>query len=94
MPEIKQPAAEPEPQAARDRVVLHYSGDESGNPYAMGIPARDLTESDIARLVYVDSNSPEKPGLTPDAGGFAKAHDAKVEQIVGLSFYRKTTPKE
>jgi len=89
----KQPAAVPEPQAARDRVVLHYTGDESGLPYAHGIPARDLTESDIARLVYIDTNAPDKPGLAPEAGGFAKARDAKVEQLAGLPFYRKT-PKE
>lgn len=37
-----------------DKVALHYTGDDSGHPSISGVPARDLTENDVARLVYVD----------------------------------------
>lgn len=37
-----------------DRIALHYTGDEGGSPAISGVPARDLTENDIARLVYIE----------------------------------------
>lgn len=37
-----------------DRIVLYYTGDESGEPSISGVPARDLHENDIARLVYIE----------------------------------------
>ena len=88
-----QPAAEPEPQAARERVVLYYTGDPE-TQYVSGVPADDLTEHDVARLVYVSTVQDGKPGLGPDDGGFDKARDAKVEELARLPFYRKTAPSK
>lgn len=34
-------------------VALHYTGTDAGEPAISGVPARDLTENDVARLVYV-----------------------------------------
>lgn len=31
--------------------VLRYTGDEEGAPFVMGVPARNLTDDDLAELV-------------------------------------------
>lgn len=31
--------------------VLHYTGDDEGVPFVMGVPARNLTDDDISALV-------------------------------------------
>lgn len=46
----KKAAREFDPRS--DAVVLTYRGSEDGTPSLHGIPARDLTEADICRLVY------------------------------------------
>ncbi|MES2210958.1 MAG: hypothetical protein V4515_12370 [Chloroflexota bacterium] len=64
----------PKPSAATfdprsDRVVLHYLGSDEGVPSLVGIPARDLTEADIARLVYaraLNDYDGSDPGALPD----------------------------
>jgi hypothetical protein len=38
-----------------DKVALYYAGDEEGNPSLVNVPARDLTEADLARLLYVEN---------------------------------------
>ena len=30
--------------------ALRYTGDDEGTPYVMGVPARDLTDDDLAQL--------------------------------------------
>lgn len=40
---------------AREPVALYYTGNASGEPHIHGIPARDLTRADVARLAYVES---------------------------------------
>lgn len=37
-----------------EAVVLAYQGTDEGIPHLLGIPSRDLTSADIARLVYAD----------------------------------------
>jgi hypothetical protein len=37
-----------------DRIALHYTGSEAGEPAISGVPARDLTENDVDRLVFVE----------------------------------------
>ncbi len=64
----------PKPTAATidprsDRVVLRYLGSPEGEPALVGIPARDLTEADIARLVYaraLNDYDGSDPGALPD----------------------------
>lgn len=68
-----------------DKVALYYTGNEAGEPSLSGVPARDLTENDLARLVYVEH------GALSGA-----AHDNAVEKITDrltAGPYRKTEPK-
>ena len=37
-----------------DSIALHYTGNEAGEPAISGVPARDLTHNDVARLVFVE----------------------------------------
>ncbi len=76
-----------------DRIALHYTGSDAGEPAISGIPARDLTENDLARLVSIDHG---------DISGAAHhaATDSLVTRLVAGP-YRKTpaepsatTPKE
>lgn len=64
------------------KVVLRYTGNDAGQPSISGVPARDLTENDVARLVYVEHG---------DLSG--AAFDNATDKIVdGLTDgpYRKT----
>ena len=61
---------------------LYYTGDDSGNPSISGVPARDLSENDIARLVYVEHG--ELSGAA-----FDTATDKIVDRLVDGP-YRKT----
>ena len=83
MPEAK-PAAGSEPQPASEPVALYYTGDASGEPNIHGIPARDLTEADIERLAFVESQRDGKE---------IKA-DKISERLAATPLYRKTAPKE
>ena len=72
-----------DPRSAR--IALHYTGNDAGEPAISGVPARDLTENDIARLVYVEHG---------DLSG--AAHAASVEKLVDRLTdgpYRKTAPE-
>lgn len=67
-----------------DRVALHYQGDESGRPFISGVPARDLTENDIARLVTIAHGQLR-----------GAAHQAAVDALVdrlAAGPYRRTPP--
>ena len=37
-------------------VTLRYLGDASGEPHIAGFPARDLSDNDLARLVWLRSD--------------------------------------
>lgn len=67
-----------------DKPALFYTGDDSGSPAVGGIPARDLTENDLARAVYVEHG---------DLSGAAheKATGAIVDRLTAGP-YRKTKP--
>lgn len=67
-----------------DKVALHYTGNDAGEPAISGIPARDLTENDLARAVYVEHG--ELSGAAHD-----RAVAKLVEQLTAGP-YRKTAP--
>lgn len=81
MPDAK-PAAGSEPQPAP--IALYYTGDDSGEPHINGVPARDLTEHDIERLAYVESQR-EGKDIKPATIS---------ERLAATPLYRKTAPKE
>lgn len=83
MPDEK-PAAGSEPKPAPDPVALYYTGDESGDDYIHGVPARDLTRSDMERLAFVEST---REGKTVTV-------DKLTERLAESPLYRKTAPKE
>lgn len=58
-----------------DKVAMFYTGNDAGEPAIGGVPARDLTENDVARLVYVDHGS-ELHGAAYD-----KAIDKKLDEL-------------
>lgn len=66
-----------------DRVALHYTGTDAGEPAISGVPARDLTENDIARILYVRHGD--------DVRGAARqaAIDKIIEELTDGP-YRKT----
>ena len=77
-----------------ERVVLEYRGSEDGVPALGGIPARDLTEADLCRLVYARAlndydGSPASPPL-PDPD---RPSQAKVRELVGLLLERRVDGK-
>ena len=79
-----------------DRVVLHYLGSEEGVPALGAIPARDLTEADIARLVYaaaLNDYDGSDPGAFPDpADPRQEACRALVELLVERALYTTDVP--
>lgn len=81
MPDAK-PAAGSERQPARDPVALYYTGDATGEPHIHGVPARDLTRSDVARLAYVE------------AARTGKRVSAKTvtDRLADTDLYRRTAP--
>lgn len=83
-------------------VVLAYQGDEAWAPALNGIPARDLTEADICRLVYMTAVNaydgepggppmpdPEKPGQAQARALVELLLDRKVD---GRAVYAKPKP--
>ena len=68
-----------------DKVALHYTGNDAGEPAISGVPARDLTENDLARLVRIEHG---------DISGAAHANatDKLVDGLLAGP-YRKTAPK-
>jgi hypothetical protein len=67
-----------------DSIALHYTGNEAGEPAISGVPARDLTQNDVARLVLIEHG---------DLRGAAR--QAAIDKLVdGLleGPYRKTAP--
>lgn len=59
-----------------DKVALHYTGSDAGEPAISGVPARDLTENDIDRLVYIDHGGKELRGAAYQA-----AVDKKLDEL-------------
>lgn len=72
-----------DPRSAR--IALHYTGSDAGEPAISGVPARDLTENDVARLVYVEHG---------DLSGAAEnnATEKLVDRLLAGP-YRKTAPE-
>lgn len=67
-----------------DRIALHYTGSDAGEPAISGVPARDLTENDVARLVFVDHGDLSGAAAT-------NATDKLVDRLTDGP-YRKTQP--
>lgn len=67
-----------------DAIALHYRGDEAGEPNIPGVPARDLTENDLCRLVFVRS------GHTADDKGFGEAVTALMAELSASDIYAPT----
>lgn len=61
-----------------DKVALFYTGNDEGEPHVSGVPARDLTDEDIARLVYIE-------------GGGKNAEGKLIDRLTAGP-YRKTKP--
>lgn len=70
--------------------ALTYTGDAEGNPSLRGVPARNLSHADIARLVYVRTVRPCCPGLMPADEGFDAVRSVLVDELVASGIY--TTP--
>lgn len=78
--------------ARSDKIALHYTGSDAGEPAISGVPARDLTENDIDRLLYVRRTEAE--GGTPEPIHGA-ARQASIDSIVDeltAGPYRITAP--
>lgn len=76
-----------------DRIALYYTGDDAGVPSMSGVPARNLTEGDIARLVYerrVAADPYNRPAPLSGAAGEAVVDKLMEELTKGP--YRKTDP--
>lgn len=79
-----------------DRIALFYTGGDDGVPNVAGVPARDLTEGDVARLVYIERVSKVQPG--EDAPGELTgaaadaAHGALMDRLADTGVYRRTDP--
>jgi hypothetical protein len=79
-----------------DAVVLRYLGSEAGEPALIGIPARDLTAGDVARLVYASAlnawaGDPETAGPDPTAPDQA-ACAALIDLLVSRGLYSTDVP--
>jgi len=68
-----------------DRIALHYTGNDAGEPAISGVPARDLTENDIARLLTIEHGD----GLRGAAR--TGAIDKLVDELTAGP-YRRTAP--
>ena len=92
------PAFDPRSEA----IVLAYQGTADGTPYLNGIPARDLTEADICRLVYArgvneydgEPDGPPHPDpLAPDQAACAALVALLLERKVdGHAVYATPDP--
>lgn len=67
-----------------DKVALHYTGSDAGEPNISGVPARDLTENDIARQVYIHHGD-------ISGAAFLNATEKLVDRLTEGP-YRKTPP--
>lgn len=70
-----------------DKVVLFYTGDDEGRPAISGVPARDLTENDVARQLYIRHGGKELSGAAQ-----TKAIEALYDELTAGP-YRKTKPE-
>lgn len=88
----KPPAQTFDPRS--DRIVLRYLGSPGGVPALVGIPARDLTEHDVARLVYAKALSNYDGGsVLPDPGEpDQEACRALVALLVERALYTTEIP--
>lgn len=72
-------------------IGLRWLGGDAPQRAIFGVPARDLDEHDLARLVFRRTPGKElgKPyaGLTPADDGFAAAQAKLVEELVASELY-------
>lgn len=66
---------------APSATVLHFN--KAKRMHVQGVPARDLTGSDLQRLVYVQS------GLGPEADGYQIVYDDLVSRLTARGIYDK-----
>lgn len=68
-----------------DRIALYYTGNDGGEPAISGVPARDLTENDIARQLFI------RHGNVPTGAAGEKAAGALYDELTAGP-YRRTPP--
>lgn len=90
----KSSSAKAEFDPRSETVVLAYQGDDAGSPALGGIPARDLTEADICRIVYAqavnDYDGTDGGPAMPDP---LKPSQAKARALVELLLERRVDDK-
>lgn len=79
-----------------DKVALYYTGNDAGEPSLVNVPARDLTESDMARLESIEGSDPEERLL---AGPYRKTKpkgwkDPNAEDASGNASATESNPAE
>lgn len=85
MPKPAAPALDPR----WDAVVLHYTGNEAGEPSVDGVPARDLSANDLQRIVYGRlraNHDPAQGAPLPDIT------DVTADQLAALRDELAATP--
>lgn len=70
-----------------DKVALYYTGTDADREYVSGIPARDLTEADVARELYIRHGQRHLSGAAQE-----KAVDTLYDQLTAGP-YRRTKPE-
>ena len=68
-------------------VVLHYLGGADGRPFLTGVPARALTDGDVARLAWREGG---REGMPADTTPEARA--AVVDRLLASELYSTTPP--
>jgi hypothetical protein len=79
-PSVPVPAPEGAPVAS-SAVVLRF--DRSKRAHKQGVPARDLTEADLKRLVYV------RKRIKPGAMGFKAEYNDFVSRLAASGLYER-----
>lgn len=79
--------AKPALDARSERIYLYYTGDDEGNPNIPGVPARDLSENDVARLLFIEHGE-ELHGAAQE-----KSLAALTERLSEGGLYRRTKPE-
>ena len=64
---------------ASTRIVLTYTGNDAGEPYLSGIPARDLSENDLATLASRGDTTTDALVADLLIGPYRKSPPAKTE---------------
>lgn len=70
-----------------EKVALYYTGSDPDREYVPGVPARDLTEADIARQLYIRHGGKALSGAAE-----SNASAALLDELAAGP-YRRTKPE-